>query len=353
VAPLRPAPPAAAPDPFVRQRTTALTDAAAWHAWLTRWAVSIASLVGGLVTLFVFRRGVPGVGWIVGYIVVLWLLFTLLTQTRARLLARGRRLWLLAGEYTVQTLYHGLLLFVLPGYFACTTFDAVTLPFFLLLTVAALVTTIDPWYRALVHPYPWVGRGLFAVALFAGLNLALPLVGMPPAWALLTSAALAGVGLTPALVEPAGSWPRALARGAIAGVAATLLVWLGRPAVPPAPLQLLRATLARDVANLDPVEPVGGRIPAAMLAAWGGLAAFTPVVAPEGLRQPIVHVWRHDGRAVSTVTLPTAVVGGRAAGFRTFSRKTDFPPDARGRWSVDVLTASGQLIGRLRFTVVP
>ena len=30
-----------------------------------------------------------------------------------------------------------------------------------------------------------------------------------------------------------------------------------------------------------------------------------------------------------------------------------FPEDPRGRWSVDVVTASGQLIGRVRFTVVP
>jgi hypothetical protein len=54
---------------------------------------------------------------------------------------------------------------------------------------------------------------------------------------------------------------------------------------------------------------------------------------------------------VSTVQLQTPVQGGRAGGFRTFSRKTDFPPNVYGRWTVDVVTASGQLIGRLRFRV--
>jgi len=102
-------------DPFVRRSDLAVTDWAAWRALLTRWAVSVVSLVGGLLTLFVFRRGVPHVGWIAGYVVVLWLLFTVLTQGRQRLLERGRGLVLAAGEYTVQTLYHGLLLFVLPG----------------------------------------------------------------------------------------------------------------------------------------------------------------------------------------------------------------------------------------------
>jgi hypothetical protein len=39
---------------------------------------------------------------------------------------------------------------------------------------------------------------------------------------------------------------------------------------------------------------------------------------------------------------------GRVPGY---SRKSDFPPDALGCWTVDVVTASGQLIGRLRFRV--
>ena len=45
--------------------------------------------------------------------------------------------------------------------------------------------------------------------------------------------------------------------------------------------------------------------------------------------------------------------GGRKEGFRTYSRKTDLKPPYDGRYHVDVVTASGQLIGRLRFTVTP
>jgi hypothetical protein len=345
-----PAPPA---DPFVRRHDLAVTDWAAWRAFLTRWAVSIASLVGGVLALVVFRRGVPHVGWIVGYVVVLWLLFTVLTQGRQRLLDRGRRLVLVAGEYTVQTLYHGLLLFVLPGYFASTTFDAITAPFFLVLAGAALLTTIDPWYRAVVHPYPWAGRALFAFAIFAGLNVALPLVGVAPAWAIRGSAALAGLALMPAFLGRPRAWPRAAGRALAAAAVAAAVVWAALPAIPPAPLQLAGPTLARAVVNLEPVDPVGPRVPAARLAEWGGLTAYTPVVAPTGLRQAVAHRWRHEGRLVSTVALPTPVLGGRAAGFRTYSRKSDFPAAAAGRWSVDVVTASGQLIGRLRFTVVP
>lgn len=342
----------ASPDPFVRRRALALAEGAAWRAFLVRWGVSLASLASGVVTLFVFRRGVPHVAWIVGYVVVLWLLFTGLTQARERLEARGRRLVVTAGDYTIQTLYHGLLLFVLPGYFASTTLDGPTAPFFVLLAGATLLTAVDPWYRALVHPRPWLDRALFALALFAGLNVALPLVGLPPAWALLGSAALAGLLLAPAYRRPGAAWRGLALRAGLAAGLAVGAAWVLLPAIPPAPLQLGQATLARAVVDLEPVQPVA-RVSQADLRAWGGLVAFTPVIAPAGLRQSVHHRWRHEGRAVTTLRLPTPVRGGRAAGFRTFSRKADFPPDARGRWTVDVVTASGQLVGRVRFTVDP
>jgi hypothetical protein len=320
-----------------------------WRAALRRWGVSIASLVSGVVTLLVFRRGVPHVGWIVGYLVACWLLFTALSQARDALLARGRHLVVVAGDYTIQTLYHGLLLFVLPGYFASTTFDGATGLFFGALLAAALLTTIDPWYRALVHPRPWLGRAFLGFSLFAGLNVALPLVGVPPAAAVLWSAGLAALGLGPAYLD--GDWRGALGRTAGTALAAVAAAWVALPAIPPAPVHLVRPTLARAVVDLEPVEPVAGRISDGTLRAWGGLVAFTPVAAPAGLRQPIEHRWRHEGRVVTTVRLATPITGGRPGGFRTYSRKTDFPPGAPGRWSVDVVTASGQLIGRLRFRV--
>jgi hypothetical protein len=80
--------------------------------------------------------------------------------------------------------------------------------------------------------------------------------------------------------------------------------------------------------------------------------AYTAIYAPAGLLQPVEHVWRRNGETINRVAL-SPVQGGRREGFRTFSRKTSFPDNPAGRWTVDVVTASGQLIGRLRFRVVP
>jgi hypothetical protein len=64
-------------------------------------------------------------------------------------------------------------------------------------------------------------------------------------------------------------------------------------------------------------------------------------------------VWWRDHEQVAYVDLPTPVRGGRLQGFRTYSTYTDLKPPVAGRYRVDVVTASGQLIGRLRFTVTP
>ena len=92
--------------------------------WIRRWGVSLCSLGLGVATLLVFRRGLPHVGWIVGYLLLLVLLVAAITELRQPLEERGQRRVLGAAEYAVQTLYHGLLLFVLPAYWASATVDA-------------------------------------------------------------------------------------------------------------------------------------------------------------------------------------------------------------------------------------
>jgi hypothetical protein len=321
-------------------------------AWARRWGVSVASLVGGLAALFVFRRGLPHVGWIVGYLLLSVLLFAVLTHVREALTARGHARLVTAGDYTLQTLFHGLLLFVLPAYHASATVTSINVAFVAALAALALLTTIDPWYRALVWPRPWAGLAVFAVATFAALNVALPLVGVPPFAGLLLAAAATTLTLAPGIRRALGSpWDRALALTAAAAVGAVALVFAGRVAVPPAPLFMAEAALAHDIRDLEPVDRIGATIAEGDLRARG-LVAYTAIHAPAGLRQPIEHVWRRRGRVVETVRL-SPVRGGRERGFRTWSRKTEFPPSAVGRWSVDVMTSSGQIVGQLRFRVTP
>ena len=323
-------------------------------AWIAEWGVSFASLTGGVLTLFVFRRGLPNVAYIVGYLLLLWLVFAVLVELRQPLAESGRRsgrLVVTAADYTIQTLYHGLLLFVLPAYWASTTLTSRNVVFLGLLALLTLLATFDPWYRAIVHPRPWLGYVFFVVSIFAALNVALPLVGLPPFWALMASAFAASLAITP-VVRRAGdrTWVGALRVTVALGVVAVALAAVGRAWIPPAPLFMARAAILWDVLDLDNVEALPTTLSAAEVKERG-LVAYTAIYAPAGLRQSVGHVWRHRGRVIEVVSL-APVLGGRREGYRTYSRKTSFPEDSEGRWSVDVVTASGQLIGRLRFRIV-
>jgi Family of unknown function (DUF5924)/Protein of unknown function (DUF2914) len=321
--------------------------------FVRHWGVSLASLAGGLVTLFVFRRGLPHVGWIIGYLLLMWLLVVMLAVFREGLEARGWRRPLRGADYAVQTLLHGVLLFILPAYYASTTLTSLNASFLGLLVLLALLATFDPWFDALVQPRTWARYAVLLVAVFAALNVALPLVRVPPLHALIASAAVSVLSLTPMIRRAwSMSWPRALRVTLAAAVVAATVATLGRTAIPPAPLALAGATLARSMADWEPIDRVRGPITVTQLREWGSLVAYTAIYAPAGLSQPIEHVWRLDGRPLAVVRL-SPVLGGRREGFRTYSRKESFPPNPVGGWSVDVVTTSGQLIGRLRFQVVP
>ncbi len=321
-------------------------------AWVRRWGISVASFIGGCLTLFVFRRGLPNAGWIMGYLVITGFLFGVITQVRQPLLARGRRIIVTAADYTIQTFYHGLLLFALPAYYASATLTSVNVTFVLLLLALALLATFDPWYQAVVHPRPWFSYVFFLVSTFAALALALPLIGVPPHISLLASAWASVAALGPA-IRRARQWPwrRALIVAGVLGVFAASAVHQLRLWVPPAPLTVARATLAWSLNGLEPGEPLVSPVTAADLRRFGGVFAYSAIYAPKSLRQVVVHVWRRDGEVRDVVRL-SPVQGGRRQGFRTYSHKTGFPANPAGQWTVDIMTGSGQLIGRLGFTVV-
>ena len=164
--------------------------------------------------------------------------------------ARGGRLALGAADYTIQSLYHGCSLFLLPAYWASTTLDSRNVAFFLLLVGMVLLATFDPWYRAAIKRLPAVVDLFFLVAVFAALNVALPLVGVAPFRALLLSAWIAVVGADAraaaesrmAVAARAGRRPRSEASARHAGLR-------GDPVDPAGPAVPRRAALARGVAR--------------------------------------------------------------------------------------------------------
>ena len=165
-----------------------------WLRWVQRWGISVASLLSGALTLFLFLRGIEYFPWFIGYLLLLWLVGVVFAHARQVLRARWRLVMGLVVDYSVQTLLHWVLLFLIPIYYASTTLGSRNMWFFLALVAGALLTAVDPWYRA-VHVRYWrIELLFFWFGLLASLNVAFPLIGIESTRGLLLSGAALGKG---------------------------------------------------------------------------------------------------------------------------------------------------------------
>ncbi len=82
------------------------------------------------------------------------------------------------------------------------------------------------------------------------------------------------------------------------------------------------------------------------------LYVFSSIFAPTKISTRIVHVWQHydemEKKWVNKGTPTFVISGGRDVGYRGYTYLSHITP---GRWRVDVTTSSGQVVGRIRFTV--
>ncbi len=79
---------------------------------------------------------------------------------------------------------------------------------------------------------------------------------------------------------------------------------------------------------------------------------FSAIYAPKGLSTGVLHQWQREnenGEWVTESSIPFTISGGREEGYRAYSSKNSL---AEGHWRVNVLTKSGQVIGRVSFTVM-
>jgi hypothetical protein len=124
-----------------------------------------------------------------------------------------------------------------------------------------------------------------------------------------------------------------------------LAIWLLRDNIPAAGLSVRDAQITQSIDNLVPGEPTPVIHAPDLL---HGVIAFVAIRAPMGVAQSVIFEWRHGN---TQERISAEIHGTGQSGWRTWSRKQNFPNDAAGKWTVDVLTPQGQLIKRLTFQV--
>jgi hypothetical protein len=246
-------------------------------------------------------------------------------------------------HYTgMQSITQLCVFFSFPFYFQAASLRIDHTVFLALLVGVGFVSLWDPLYQA-VLARPWARAPVQAFATFAGLNCALPIVGLSNRTSLYLAAFFTAAG-SPLLASLGRRLKEGVSRALILQIAAAsaipfLLLIGASSAVPPAPLGLTESSIGTRIEDKQLVDPAQtfAHVPKQ-------LACFTAVRAPRGLRDELLHVWRQNGAVRDRV--PIEVVGGREAGYRTWSIKKKLGRDPQGKWSCTVETVTGQVLGR-------
>jgi hypothetical protein len=241
-----------------------------------------------------------------------------------------------ASTFANQSLIHYSLLFCAPFYLEACAWTPLQCVFAAVFAVAVVVASWDPWcVRVLLSPR--LGPLLLAFASFVGWNAALPMLGVPHRLSIWCSTLAVGIGIPLITVACGVTGPRRL-WSIVVGAALPLLMMVGGiEALPPAPLRMVSAQIGTGISEREPtgVAETYAKVPRE-------LVCWTAVRAPRGLDDDLLHVWSVDGVVLRAV--PVDVRGGRALGFRTWSRQP-LRASARGRYRCDVVTTLGQRLG--------
>ncbi|MDO8516175.1 MAG: DUF2914 domain-containing protein [bacterium] len=335
--------------------------------------LSSLSLVGGFVFDAITLKRVDTFWenfWIIAHLVgvAICIIFIHLTENEAEdgLDAAKAHFWFLTA---LQFFFGGLLSVFLVFYFRSGTLAA-SWPFLLMLAVAFIANErLKKHYERLSFQISFFFLSIFSFAVFI-----VPVLAHEIGPAIFLLSGIASVVIILVFILALGFFAKekfkkskkmiALSIGGIF-VSLNLLYFLNL--IPPIPLSLSDAgvyhALARNADGNYAVlhENRGGGLKEFFdlyedvhLVPGAPLYVYSAIFSPAELNTGVTHVWQHYDetrrRWVTSSLIPLAVVGGREAGFRTYSLKTGLRP---GRWRVNVETSRGAIIGRVNFKIVP
>jgi hypothetical protein len=264
-----------------------------------------------------------------------------------------------ATNYIIKQFYQQMFFFLVPIYASSATWALGTWNWWLapILFVCGVVSTIDLVFDHFVMERRWLASIMYGLALFGMINVLLPLtIGITHFEALLAAASL-----TPAAVALLSFSVRQVVgpQGALLTLAATAglvsAVWYGRQFVPPAPLAMTETAVGHGTfGGYECLPPSKHVIRADQL---DNLRCGSLLREPGGLKEDIVHIWRHGRTEIARIAAPDLARLDGCDGpddvvYRSQLPAAKLPKDPTGEWSCTTETVHGQLIGMRKFTVV-
>jgi hypothetical protein len=309
----------------LRTRAAQLRDRHARAFWI---AHSLWALAQGVAVAVLAEERPDYAAWVFGLLALVW--GTTLFLCRSELVAQPGSLRIGFASYATRVLYQQTLFFLLPFYARSTTPTSPNLAFTLALGALAALACLDLTFDRWLRRSPAFAATFFFAVAYAALQLLLPLAARVPyaeaqplALVLALAAALVSLGAS------RGSSLRARLVGAVPAAVLAAALLAAPLLVPPAPLR---------------VAAFGVEARAETLRATVRVAAPVPVPVAVTLHWERGSELLRESRDVA--------ITAHAGGFRVWddlarARLGAASGDASGKaLRIDVLTASGQLVGR-------
>jgi hypothetical protein len=325
--------------------------------WLhTAWALSL----GAFVATFA-QKGFERARFLTISLGFSWLLVVLFfrffgTGSRQDFITAwpGARRRFFIMSYLMKNLFQGMLFFLLPLYYKSSSDDAKTTGIVYLLGACAILSTLDLVFDRVLLRFKLIASLFFAITLFGSMNVAIPAL-FPDARIVVTLLISSALAIATFILFhiPIDVLRRPMVAGIVVCVVfgGTLLFYASRRAFPAVPMYLEQGGVGMALA---PEGDLTIELKSVRASALGDLFAVTDVWTP-GHGDALVHVWRRNGKRLAHVTMtPVAQPkGGKIV--RVVSRigADALTSTPAGKYTVDVVTTDGQVVGRVDVDVRP
>jgi len=324
------------------------------------WFHSFFALFFGVGVMLFARNGLAHadkllmalfVSWLVMFIALRFIVGPANRKEKEHVARKGVRV---VTNYIIKQFYQQMFFFLTPLYASSATWSTSSWNWWLapVLLVCAVVSTMDLVFDNFIMERRLLASAMYGLAMFALLNVMLPLVvGLDHFTGLVIAAAATPASVAvlsfsiKQVLSPQGALLTVTLTGALLGG-----VWVGRRFIPPVPLAMTETAIGHGThSSYECLPPSKHVLRSNQL---DGLRCGSLLREPGGLKETVVHVWRHDGTIIDKITPTRVPCDGEGDVFVSTLPLERLPANPMGKWSCTTETYGGQLVGIRKFEVL-